>query len=50
MNSSNRNKIDELLNEIEKGKQSGEQQGWLSESDIKEHFYKRYTEIEKSTC
>ena len=40
----------ELLNEIEKGKQSGERRGWLTENDIKEHFQKIYNEIDKSTC
>ncbi len=38
MNNSTSNNIDKLLNEIEKGRLSGEQQGWLSEQDIKDHF------------
>lgn len=38
MNNSTSNNIDKSLNEIEKGRLSGEQQGWLSEQDIKDHF------------
>ena len=38
MNNSTSNNIDKLINEIEEGRLSGEQQGWLSEQDIKDHF------------
>lgn len=27
-----------LLNELEKGKKSGEENGWLSQEDVEEHF------------
>lgn len=38
MNNSTSNNIDKLINEIQEGRLSGEQQGWLSEQDIKDHF------------
>lgn len=38
MNNSTSNNIDKSINEIEEGRLSGEQQGWLSEQDIKDHF------------
>lgn len=38
MNNSTSNNIDKLINKIEEGRLSGEQQGWLSEQDIKDHF------------
>lgn len=38
MNNSTSNNIDKLINEIEEGRLSGEQQGWLSEQDIKDYF------------
>lgn len=38
MNNSTSNNIDKLINKIEEGNLSGEQQGWLSEQDIKDHF------------
>ncbi|MGN0534524.1 MAG: hypothetical protein ACI4IR_00815 [Eubacterium sp.] len=38
MNNSTSNNIDKLINEIEEGRLSGEQQGWLSEQDIKDHL------------
>lgn len=46
MNISNNNNIKELLKEIEKGRQSGEKEGWLSEYDVKNHFKNK---INKST-
>lgn len=30
-----------LLNELEKGKKSGEEKGWLSQEDVKAHFKTR---------
>ncbi len=38
MNNSTSNNIDKLINKIEEGRLSGEQQGWLSEHDIKNHL------------
>lgn len=38
MNNSTSNNMDKLINKIEEGRLSGEQQGWLSEQDIKDHF------------
>lgn len=38
MNNSTSNNIDKLINKIDEGRLSGEQQGWLSEQDIKDHF------------
>lgn len=31
-----------LMYELQKGKESGEQQGWLSEEDVKKHFEEKF--------
>ncbi len=30
-----------LMNELEKGRRSGEEKGWLTEEDVREHFRER---------
>lgn len=30
-----------LMNELEKGRRSGEENGWLTEEDVREHFRER---------
>lgn len=34
----------ELMNELAKGKKSGEEKGWLSSDDVREHFRARVHE------
>ncbi|MDL2249701.1 prevent-host-death family protein [Lachnospiraceae bacterium PF1-21] len=33
-----------LMNELAKGKKSGEEKGWLSSEDVRKHFRKRMNE------
>ena len=34
--------IQVLLHELEKGKKSGEEKGWLTPEEVEEHLCKRY--------
>jgi len=35
----------QLMNELAKGRKSGEEKGWLSPSEVKEHFREKADEI-----
>ena len=41
-NVNNMNAIKVLLNELDKGKKSGEEKGWLTPEEVEEHLCKRY--------
>ena len=40
--------MNRLLDEIEKGRRSGETEGWLSVEEVEAHFRKKAEEIQKN--